>query len=533
MKISQNKLAYMFILTLFLSATRVFDSAWADDTSTAIANTSSDIILVIESSSKIKVLDPLHIRKQANKRLISLLDRTDRVGIVTFSENAHPVLPLTPVDAAHINDIYSALDTLTAHGKTTNWYDALTTTRDLINNTSDSTTARTTHVILISVDPFRLKQKTEPRHPNPHIEGELIPWFKANKISIHTVTLSNANIEPMFNKLAEQTGGKSEFIKNADALSNSLDTFLNVIKHRRTIPANNGEFTIAQGVESFYLLNQPLHGESNYLPVSLTDPAGNHISYTSASASYIWTRDKNFETISVTSPIAGKWLLSHDSGTENYNGITLYTPDTADVINIQYRCTPELMHTGDNITCVAWLEKDGIAVTDSALNHFLKAQLQVIYQDQTSQYISLLPMKTQSGKFSSTFMLNQPGDTRFVLSLHDNNFVREITFNTSVIATESADIGKPEGSVAQPKTNPDVAVPEAIVQPRVATHQFTPQELALMIICALNLIIIIIGLVHYYNKRRMHSFFMRGPVKQTPKPSNETKFSFQPTQKTI
>jgi Ca-activated chloride channel family protein len=47
-----------------------------------------DIILLIDSSGSMKQTDPRNYRKEAPKLFISLLDKDDRVGIMSFGDAA-------------------------------------------------------------------------------------------------------------------------------------------------------------------------------------------------------------------------------------------------------------------------------------------------------------------------------------------------------------------------------------------------------------------------------------------------------------
>ncbi|HDO34120.1 MAG TPA: VWA domain-containing protein, partial [Chromatiales bacterium] len=59
-----------------------------------------DAVLVLDSSGSMRHTDPLRLRVPAAKLFISLLGAGDRVGVISFSGHAWPVIGLTDVTGA-------------------------------------------------------------------------------------------------------------------------------------------------------------------------------------------------------------------------------------------------------------------------------------------------------------------------------------------------------------------------------------------------------------------------------------------------
>jgi len=492
---------------------------------------SADIIFAIENSGKMKILDPQNVRKSVCKRLVSLLDSSDRVSVVNFSSKASIDIPFTAVDShQHISELFTAIDIPTSREKYSNWLQTLATIRDIINQ-SPNTEQIDTHVILVSIDPTRLNKRDKSKNLDPKITTELLPWFQSHKVKIHTITFSNDINNSIFKIIAEQTQGQSESIKSADALPEIFDKLLNSIKTRRTLAANTGEFTIEESTENFYLINQPLHGRQKYLPIQFTDPSGSTFNYNSHPNKYLWSRSDDFETIVINHPKTGHWTVNHETGDENFSGITLYTTEKPQTIALHYRFIPDIIRVGEKITVVAWISNNDATVTDPTFTRFLKAQLQIYQDGKLDQSISLYPMRTQPGKFSTSFVVKRAGKSLFELNIYDNSFQQNSQITkivTPISETQATNTGT-ENSVAEPVT-PVTSIDKPISFSRFL---FTTQEKALLIIIVLNVIVIIAGLFVYFKKRRENNFFnrQRKPIKETRQGDNS--FSFAPKRKTV
>ena len=84
-----------------------------------------DVVLVIDSSGSMQKNDPLSFRVPAAKLFISLLDKGDRAGIVSFSDRGYLLSDLTFVDSLeHQDKLFSAADRISADGLYTNLFEA-------------------------------------------------------------------------------------------------------------------------------------------------------------------------------------------------------------------------------------------------------------------------------------------------------------------------------------------------------------------------------------------------------------------------
>jgi len=493
---------------------------------------SRDIVFVIENSGKMQILDPQSVRRVACKRLVSLLDDTDRVSVINFSGVTSPEIPFTSVDnQGNISKIFSAIDAPSFQDKSPNWFEALSAARDIIDK-SPNTENRDAHIILVSIDPMRLDNQKQTQHLNPKIATNLLPWFKANNVKINTVTFFKNAADPLFEEIASQTGGHSEIIASADLLPDVFDKLLNTLKPRDTMAANAGEFILDDATENFYLINQPLHGKQTYSSLKLTGPDEITLTFDSHPDNVLWTRNKYFETIVVKQAKKGHWTIIHETSKENFNGITLYTTTKPKTYVLQYRFIPDNIHAGEKITVVAWLTKNNTPVTDPKVINFLKTQLQIYQDNKLEQSISLYPMRTQPGRFSTSFVVKHSGESQFELKIYDNSFQQTSQFKLTV---QPVSVVIPASKTATEDNATEAVTPETSIEESGNTPQllFSTQEQALLIVIILNAVVIIIGLFIYFKKRRENNFFYRSRVPDKEPQQTNNSFSFAPQRKTV
>ena len=80
-----------------------------------------DTVILIDSSGSMKQTDPEQLRIPAAKLFISLLDKHDRLSIVSFSDQAWPITFLTQLDSEeHIDKALQATDKVSHKGIHTN-----------------------------------------------------------------------------------------------------------------------------------------------------------------------------------------------------------------------------------------------------------------------------------------------------------------------------------------------------------------------------------------------------------------------------
>ena len=85
-----------------------------------------DVVLVMDSTGSMKKTDPLFLRIPAAKLFISLLDKNDRAGVISFSDSAELLSSSVLLDSENgKNTLFQAVDKITSAGLHTNIYEAL------------------------------------------------------------------------------------------------------------------------------------------------------------------------------------------------------------------------------------------------------------------------------------------------------------------------------------------------------------------------------------------------------------------------
>ena len=168
----------------------------------------------------------------------------NRISLVTFSEEAHTLLPFT-TDTTLIKSMIPRIET-TLTGRTSNPQKALIYTLNYLHNVSDVNSEASPSIVLIT-DVLR-----PPRNIDPNVVAKYIgekgyklyviaigaSSYKAEDVKDSTLIYHPASFERLKN-IADSAGGKFYWAKNTDALS---EVIKEVLKSKKSKLNLNPEF---------------------------------------------------------------------------------------------------------------------------------------------------------------------------------------------------------------------------------------------------------------------------------------------------
>ena len=179
--------------TYILLDKTAFESPWMQDDASPIPQGKVlDVVFAVDTSNSMNYHGRLATAKTALNSFISVLEETDRAGLVSYNTTATAVTGLT----ADKSELTAAVEALSAAGNTAT-YNGLEAAITAISSDADTYKM----IILIS-------DGTEPElHYDTHYAA-LVEQAIANKIVIFAIGAGNTVDAALLTKIAETTGGK-------------------------------------------------------------------------------------------------------------------------------------------------------------------------------------------------------------------------------------------------------------------------------------------------------------------------------------
>ncbi|AIQ11514.1 vWA domain-containing protein [Paenibacillus durus] len=167
-----------------------------------------DIVMVIDDSGSMEQSDPGNSRYSAARDLVMRMDGDNKVAVLTFSDEATVVQPLTSLaKAGNREQVTSAINTLRTTQGGTNLSGALSEALNVING--DSAAGRGAMVILLSDGVSRLDASAE------------LQAYVDRGIAVNTIglSLSDPSGPALLKSIAATTGGQYYDVTDANRLA--------------------------------------------------------------------------------------------------------------------------------------------------------------------------------------------------------------------------------------------------------------------------------------------------------------------------
>lgn len=176
-----------------------------------------DIVVVIDTSGSMNETDPLNLRFEAVKEMISTLKRDKRVALVTFDDTPNLIFDLTEVNnPTQMNAVTAKIDGMTGTAQGSTEVKAmLTYVYNLIEKEQDLN--RAASVIILS--------DGEPSDGAHKDVLTLVENYRQAKIPIYTIGMMYKTVatERFLSEVAAYTGGRHLSISGTDSLRKAFD----------------------------------------------------------------------------------------------------------------------------------------------------------------------------------------------------------------------------------------------------------------------------------------------------------------------
>ncbi len=429
-----------------------------------------DAVLVIDSSGSMKETDPRRLRVAAAKMFTSLLSPDDRVGVISFSDDAYPVVHLLPATQANEARIFAGIDKVSARGVYTNLHAAVARGARMLGD--EGRPGHRKLLVLLSDGHMDLGDADKDAELTRQVREALAPQLARDGVEVYAIAFTEASDMALMRDLARATGGMARMASNAKALQSAFSTLFESAKSPDMLPIEGGEFQVDQAVSEVTLVAAKSGGET----IALERPDGKRLT-AAAPGGTRWFQSSEFDMITIAHPAPGRWrLLSSGQDDRAYVvtnlGLVAGTDRPAAPVEKPVRIT-------------AWLAQDGARLTKPELLAQTEFGMEITQPDGTAVKLPLADQgiagdeKAGDGVYTNRLRFIQVGPHRIRVVAHGPTFEREKVIFLDVQpksppAAAANDAKEPPDQAGKAETPPAAA--EESPAPATETAAATPQE---------------------------------------------------------
>jgi hypothetical protein len=419
-----------------------------------------DAVLVIDSSGSMKQTDPRRLRVPAAKMFISLLSSSDRVGLISFSDDGYPIAHLTQADKQHQAELLASVEKVSAKGAYTNLHAALAKGYEMLKREGDSTRRRM--LVLMSDGKMDTGDFEQDKALIEKIRSEMLATLVQEGIEVYTIAFTEASDMPLMEQISEQTAALSRMASNDRELHQVFSQIFESAKQPDMLPMDEGGFMVDTAVEEVTVVASKASAD---VEINLLMPDGRKIVATNAGNAVRWFKSEQFDMITVEKPPAGQWKLEYSDN----RGDRAYVVTK---LGVDARVGEAPIYVDAEQTSEAWLHDNGEVITKPEILGQTTFMLEIIQPDGKAAETPLADAGTTGdraaadGVYSNLLAFAQPGQHQVRVIARNPNFQREKSIIVSV-ATPTVD-------TTQPPMPEPAPVVEAVPEPAVETPAEAP-----------------------------------------------------------
>lgn len=378
-----------------------------------------DVILVMDSSGSMKKTDPQGLRKPAAKLFISLLGKTDRASVVSFSDQGYPVAFLTNVKGAENQQkLFAAVDRISTLGSLTNLSGAIEGAMRVIKRAGP--TGHKQIIVLMSDGKIDLGDDAKTKEATQHLRDKLLPQLDAQQIEIHTIAFTKNSDKQLLKEIAEKTGGEFSLALSNTELHDVYTAIFERNKQPDMIPFDGEKFNIDSTVQEVTIVGSK---DSADVALSLRSPSGKILKASDQKPYINWFVSRQFDLITISKPEKGQWRIKASSGKNKAYVIT--------DLKLSVTANPHNPSIGEGIMIKAMLEEMGVPITKESIISSTQMTLKVHTPDNQTHVLEMTPESKPSeeadpsGIFTSHIALPGSGKHRLEVIAKAKTFSRE------------------------------------------------------------------------------------------------------------
>lgn len=374
-----------------------------------------DIVILMDCSGSMKKTDPKSYRKPAARLFISLLGEDDRIGIISFGDSAKVLAPLTENTKKNRERLFGAINKITSKEFSTNITDAVKKGFDELK----SSDRKNRILILMSDGKLALGSKEKDEAAFAELT-KLLPEVAKAGIRLYSIAFTEMSNMKLLEDMAKTTGGFSMLAKADKDIHVIFASIFEKIKSPGTILLENDTFNIDKDINEAILLISKQPGTHT----ALIDPAKGKHTPAKYGKNIQWYESKTFDMITIKEPAVGKWKVK--LSTKEGNKVFVITN-----LGLKTSFNKDFVNKGDSIKIDAWLEREGVAITEKDFLEQVSLSAEVTAPDGKATKLDLLDSgqsgddKQGDGKYSVDFAVNTAGEYSVKIVAEGKTFKRE------------------------------------------------------------------------------------------------------------
>jgi hypothetical protein len=503
---------YCSYLVGLVLLTAAFSHAWAANPSPGV-----DAVLLMDSSGSMAKNDPHKLRVPAAKLFMSLLGQSDRIGLISFSDNGYPVLHLTTPGPDTNAGILAAADKVSSKGVYTNLYAALEKGANMLDK--EGRPDQEKMLVLMSDGKMDVGDSDEDWKLTRKLQDELLKSIQDKHIKVYTIAFTEASDVDLLKDVARQSGALFKLAKNADDLHGVFSDIFETAKSPDMLPIEGGAFAVDASIEEVTIVASK---EREDVRIFLQTPDGHKVGSEDAGDAFKWFLSEHFDMITLHNPQPGNWKLLFSGGKNRAYIVT----------NMALNHTPQQpnVQVGQDMVLESWLEEGGKLLDKEAMLTNTRFKMKIEAPDGAGAEFDLYDTgqfgdkKAADGIYSNTLSYENPGSYRIDIIAEGETFKRQKTLHFEVAARpvdETAPAVEPApepvaepqpeiqaGPEVVPEPPPPAAEPEADTEPAAVEPPAKKKKgiglgIAIGIFAVLNLVLALIGFgVWWFLKKR-------------------------------
>lgn len=387
---------------------------------------SIDVVLVMDSTGSMKKTDPQSLRIPAAKMFISLLDKNDRAGVISFNDSAESLSPLKLLDGdSSKNNLFQAIDGITSTGLHTNLYAALQKGLEVVS--AESKKGGEQVIVLMSDGLMDTGNPEKDRALIEEMKTVLAETIVDRGVKVYAIAFTGESDKELLEKVSKRTGGFFNLAMTDKDFHVVFASIFESLKKPDMLPISDNGFLTDKSVEEVTIVATK---GSPGTTIQLASPAGDKYSFRSKPPDIGWFASDNFDMMTVKRPAAGRWEILFSSGKNNKAYIMTN-------LNLRTDFNNPYPLFGETLDLNAWLEKEGTPIKAKEILEKIEIYFELTRPD--GETMRLQPLSKGDGIFAKKVELYTPGNYRLRLVADGKTFQREKVFTFKVAGAKESE----------------------------------------------------------------------------------------------
>ena len=271
--------------------------------------THREIVFAFDSSGSMKFTDPAGDSIKAAEVFIRLMDRNDKLAVLSFAKGTKVIFPRTRLSGAKIKaKAVRSLKRLLRKGPYTNLEVALVDSLDQFSGLPELERA----LLLVTDGKIDLdlkadSQSTREKQSRKRILEDLTIECQSRGVAVYTIALGDGTDTDLLDGISRRTGGLSFKIDRANQGMGAFLKIFNQVESPQRAPVKNGRFHLDDSVREAVLV---IENPDNPKTLLLESPSGGKFRWNRKTRQVLWRGKKAYGIATIRNPEKGDWVLS-------------------------------------------------------------------------------------------------------------------------------------------------------------------------------------------------------------------------------